>query len=257
MAPPGSLATPLAGDTPATGGVTAVDRALCILSVLSDSNGAMSLSEIARHTGLYKSTALRLLTSLMQANLVAHPSRRQYVLGPAVARLHAAYMRSFSFQSQIVAALRGLVDTTRESAAFYVRQGEFRLCLHRIPSPHVVRDGIEAGDLLPLGKGAAGRVLQAYDRTGDPALGQQIRQEQVVLLTGDREPELAGIAAPVFGALGEVLGAIALIMPSERVQHSWVAPVREAARALSLQLGGQFPPPRRDLSGGHIALDLT
>jgi len=225
----------------ATAGVAAVDRALLVLSALSDASGAMPLNEIAHRTGLYKSTILRLLASLDHANFVAKQPDGRYVLGPAVARLYATYVQSFSARHPTIAALRGLVDTTHESAAFFVQRGEFRLCLHRIPSPHAVRDNIETGDLLPLERGAAGRVLQAYGRIGDPALGQRIRGEQVVLLIGDRDPELAGIAAPVFGALGEVLGAISLIIPSARVQQSWVTPVREAAQTLSRSLGGQFP----------------
>ena len=230
----------------ATAGVAAVDRALLVLSALSDGSGAMPLNEIAHRTGLYKSTILRLLTSLAHANLVAQQPDGRYVLGPTVVKLHATYMQSFSSRHPTIAALRGLVDTTRESAAFYVQRGEFRLCLHRVPSPHAVRDNIETGDLLPLDRGAAGRVLQAYGHAGDPELGQRIRREQVVLLTGDRDPELAGIAAPVFGALGEVVGAITLIIPSARVQQSWITPVREAAQALSRSLGGQFPAGSRD-----------
>jgi DNA-binding IclR family transcriptional regulator len=247
IVPPSDLTPSLEGSSPATGGVAAVDRALCVLLALADGNGNLSLSEIAQRTGLYKSTVLRLLASLAQAHLVTRQPDGRHVLGPAVAKLHATYMRSFSYVDRVIATLHELVKTTRESAAFFVRQGEYRVCLRRIPSPHAVRDSIETGDLLPLGRGAAGRVLQAYDNTGDRAIGRRIRREQVVLLCGDRDPELAGIAAPVFGPLGEVLGAIALIIPSERVQHSWVTPVREAARALSLQLGGQFPP---DISNG-------
>ncbi len=227
---------------PPPSGVAAVDRALCVLSALANGNGSLSLKEIANNTGLHKSTILRLIASLIHAHAVAQQPDGRYVLGPAVARFHAAYMRSFSLSHWTVAALHELVRATGESAAFYVRQGEFRLCLHRIASPHAVRDSIETGDLLPLDRGAAGRVLQAYMHTGDPALGEQIRNEQVLLLAGDRSPELAGIAAPVFGPLEDLLGAITLIVPLQRIQRSWIAPVRESARALSRQLGGQFPP---------------
>jgi DNA-binding IclR family transcriptional regulator len=227
----------------ASGGVAAVDRALWVLAVLAEGDDAMSLSEIAHATSLYKSTILRLLASLGCAGLVARDPDGRYVVGPAIARLHATYMRSFPRADRIVAALHELATTTQESAAFYVRQGESRLCLHRIASTHAVRDSIEKGDLRPLGEGAAGRVLQAYAHIGDPALGRQIRREQVILLTGDYDAQLSEISAPVFGPLGEVLGAITLISPSERVQHVWVTPVRETARALSLQLGGQYPAP--------------
>ncbi|WP_028226461.1 IclR family transcriptional regulator [Paraburkholderia ferrariae] len=244
--------TPTA-DKPGKVGVAAVDRALSVLSALADGKGNLSLSELAEGTGLYKSTLLRLLTSLTHARLVARQPDGCYVLGPTVAKLHAAYMRSFSCSDWTVAALHELVKTTRESAAFFVQRGEFQLCLYRVASPHPVRDTIETGRLLPSGIGAAGRVLDAYAHIGDEASGQRIRQAQVLLLKGDRDAELAEIAAPVFGALGDVLGAIALIIPSERVQSAWTVRVREAAEALSLQMGGGFP----DQSTDHGSVGVT
>jgi DNA-binding IclR family transcriptional regulator len=240
-------------DKPGTVGVAAVDRALSVLSALADGKGNLSLNELAESTGLYKSTLLRLLASLTHARLVSRQPNGRYVLGPTVAKLHASYIQSFCCSDWTVAALHELVETTRESAAFFVLRGEFQLCLHRVASPRAVRDTIETGRLLPPGRGAAGRVLQAYAHIGDEALGQQIRRAQVLLLTGDHDAELAGIAAPVFGALGEVLGAIALIIPCDRVHSAWTVTVRKAAEALSLQLGGGFP----DQSTDHGSIGAT
>ena len=58
------------------------------------------------------------------------------------------------------------------------------------------------------------------------------------MLSGDRTPEVAGIAAPVFGAGGALDGALTLTMPVERFDQALAEHVVGAARRLSAKLGG-------------------
>jgi len=226
----------------ATGGVAAVDRALTLLAAFTAASPVLSLVELAERTQQYKSTVLRLLASLEHARLVQRTADGRYALGPEVARLQQVYAASFSLDAVVLPVLRELVTATRESAAFHVRQGDRRLCLYRVDSPQLVRDHIQAGDLLPLERGAGGRVLMAFSGArGAPYT--QIRREQVVVSVGDRVPELAGISAPVFGSSGELMGAITLTMPAERLDRRHRKAVADAARRLTAALGGTYPPP--------------
>ncbi|TCK94575.1 DNA-binding IclR family transcriptional regulator [Paraburkholderia sp. BL9I2N2] len=231
----------LADDNLAAGGVAAVDRALTLLAAFGNGTHVLSLSALAERTRLYKSTVLRLLASLEHAHLVVRRADGCYVLGSGVARLHAVYAQSSSSESLVIPVLQELVAATRESAAFHVRQGAQRLCLYRVDSPQPVRDHIRAGELLPLDRGTGGRVLQAYCHEGDEALGQQIRRQQVIALAGDRDPQLAGIAAPVFGPSGQLAGVITLTMPRERLDSAWAEIVRNSGRTLTRYLGGIKP----------------
>ena len=78
--------------------------------------------------------------------------------GTEIARLHGLYAASFSLDAVVLPVLRELVAATGESAAYHVRQAQgdswARLCLYRVDSPHVVRDHVRAGDLLPADRGA-------------------------------------------------------------------------------------------------------
>jgi DNA-binding IclR family transcriptional regulator len=221
----------------APGGTAAVDRALSLLSAFRPGEGALTLTELAHRAGLYKSTALRLLASLEHARLVLRGTEGRYALGPEIARLHSIYAGSFSLEGEVLPVLRELVARTRESAAFHVRQGDRRLCLYRVDSPRVVRDHIRAGDLLPLTRGAGGRVLTAWSG-GKGALYERIRREGVAVLRGDRVPELTGISAPVFGHGDALLGALTLTMPTVRFRPELGPEVMRAARRLSGRLGG-------------------
>lgn len=225
----------------APGGAAAVDRALSLLSAFGVGDTALTLAELSARTQLYKSTALRLLASLEHARLILRGANGRYSLGPELARLHSIYSASFSLEDEVLPVLRELVARTRESAAFHVRQGDQRLCLFRVDSPQVVRDHIRAGDLLPLKKGAGGRVLLAYEGAKG-ALYDQIRRDGVAVLSGDRVPELTGISAPVFGHGGTLVGALTLTLPTGRMRPDFKASVLQSARLLSARLGGSDRP---------------
>jgi DNA-binding IclR family transcriptional regulator len=216
-----------------------VDRALSLLCAFRAGDTALTLADLAVRTQLYKSTALRLLASLEHARLILR-SDGGYSLGPELARLHSIYSASFSLEGEVMPVLRHLVARTRESAAFHVRQSDQRLCLFRVDSPQVMRDHIRAGDLLPLKKGAGGRVLMAYSGAKG-AIYDEIRHDGVVELSGDRVPELTGISAPVFGHGGLLVGALTLTLPTSRLRPEFKFSVLDAARQLSARLGGSDP----------------
>jgi DNA-binding IclR family transcriptional regulator len=227
----------LADRQAAPGGAAAVDRALSLLCAFRAGDKALSLTELANRTQLYKSTVLRLTASLEHARLLLRNEEGRYALGPEIARLSGLYAATFSLESEVLPVLRALVAKTRESAAFHVRQGDKRLCLYRIDSPQVVRDHIRAGDLLPLRRGAGGRVLMAFAGARG-ALYERVRREGVAVLAGDRVPELTGISAPVFGHDGALAGALTLTLPTARINDAFVPIVRAAAETLSRRLGG-------------------
>jgi DNA-binding IclR family transcriptional regulator len=221
-----------------TSGVAAVDKALAILRLFSSTDRELSLHQISTSTGLYKSTALRMLASLANALLVMKRADGMYVLGPAIASLHTAYQEQESLGMVILPALENLVKSTHESAAFHVREGNQRLCLFRVDSQQALRDHVKVGDLLPTDKGAGGKVLQAFE--GVPGkVFNQIRSDMVFAISGDRTKEISGISAPVFTADG-LIGVITLTMPTYRFDPSKASAVKASAKKLTELLGGQF-----------------
>lgn len=200
---------------------------------------ALTLSELAERTRLYKSTVLRLLASLIHAKLVQRFDDGRYGLGSEVARLHAVYAASFSIDRVVMPVLRDLVDATGESAAYHVPQGDARLCLYRVDSPHPIRDHIKAGDLLPMNRGAGGRVLMAFKQPLPKGLGAadknllaRIRSDGFFCGVGDRASGVGGISAPVFNRDGVLVGAVTLTMPAHRHDEGHAKPVLEAARRI-------------------------
>ena len=226
----------LADDNAAVGGVATLDRALSILGAFSTVRPMPTLAEIAGHTRIAKSTVLRMLASLRHAHLVWQLPDGRYALGTEVERLQCVRSSSVSLESLVMPVLHELAAQTGESASYYVRQGEQRLCLFRVDSPRPVRDHMRVGDLLPLRRGAAGRVLLAQAGARGPVYAG-IRRDGMAVMAGDRVPEVGGVAAPVFDTTAHVAGALSLSMPVERLHPGLAAVVRLAARRLSLALG--------------------
>lgn len=190
-------------------GVDAVGRALAILKVFGAERTAMTLTEIADATDLYKSTVLRLAASLEADGFLVRGPDRLFRPGPELWRLGALYQRGLDLGEVIRPALRRLVEATGETASFYVADGDERICLYRVNSPRSVRHHLEEGQRLPIDRGAAGRVLTAYRESSDPA-GKKIRDRGYYVSIGERDPEVAAAAVPLVDVHGKLRGALSL-----------------------------------------------
>lgn len=219
-------------------GVAAVDKALGILKLFTAKKPELTLMDISEETGLYKSTVLRLLASLEYASLVIKQANNKYTLGPSIGRLSTAYQPHQTLENILVPELEKLMKATNESAAFHIRQGDQRLCLFRVDSNQALRDHIKVGDLLPIDKGAGGKVLRAFEGANDK-VSADIRKNKVLALSGDRVKEISGISAPVFGPQG-LIGVITLTMPTYRLNTKHIPMVKSSAKRLSEMLGGDF-----------------
>lgn len=235
--PKKSTIASLADEQAAPGGAAAVDKAITVLAAFRSGDKVLSVTELAERTRLYKSTVLRVLASLAHGRLVQKTADSLWGLGPEVARLASVYSASFSLEDLVLPEMRALTERTGESVAFHVRQGDQRLVLYRVDSPQLLRDHVRAGDLLPLDRGAGGRVLMAC-AGAKGHLYDQVRRDGYVMVTGDRVPGLVGVSAPVWNAAHELVGALTLTAPEQRMQPWFVDALRHSAQTLTGQLGG-------------------
>lgn len=223
-------------------GVAAVDRALLIATVLAQSNTPLTLAEIARLTGMYKSTLLRLLASLERSGLVTHRADRRYGLGPLAFLFGRTFEITYGLKEGIQPVLEWLVDQGTESSSFHVRHGkDTRLCLFRLDSGHSTLDRVRAGDILPLSRGAPGKVLLAFAE----GMPEKTAMPLVYTSFGERDPLCGSIACPVFGPANTLLGALSLSGPLDRFSEPAVKRMGglllTAAERATLELGGNWP----------------
>ncbi|MBU8540601.1 IclR family transcriptional regulator [Falsiroseomonas tokyonensis] len=216
---------------PALEGVASADRALTVLSAFRKGDRSLSLAQLAERTGLVKSTIMRLAISLEEHGFLAREEDSSYRLDAEVLRLGTIYTQSFRMESHVVPVLEELVARTGESAAFYVRRGEQRLCLFRVDSPHLLRLHVRVGDALPLDNSAIAQVLRSFAPRPLPAYVAAL--DLPIVTMGATDPHTGAMAAPVFGPGDKLAGALALSAPIIR----WTAEAQAAARPILIEAG--------------------
>ena len=225
----------------AESGVAAVDRAFAILSAFNIEQDCLSLAEIARRTGLYKSTILRLIASLEKAGFVRRLSDGRYSVGPEPLRLSQLYQTSFRLRDVIHPLLESITEESGETSSFYVLENGSRVVLFRVEPKRAVRVSVLEGARFPLQAGASGKILRAFTRHGDPAL-TEVRERFWACSVGERDPETTAVSVPVFAMGHELKGALTLSGPSDRllkehIEHAASILLRNAAIATHA-LGG-------------------
>ena len=143
-------------------GVTAVDRAFSIIESFHAGEESLSLQTLAARTGLNKATIIRLIASLEKTGCMTRLAHGAYALGPALLRYGSLYQSSFHLSNHLLPVLRDLVRQSGETAAFFVRDGDMRICLHRIESNSALRLHLKEGERHPLLPGGTGKVLLAF-----------------------------------------------------------------------------------------------
>lgn len=226
------------------GGVAAVDRAFALIDALVSAEGPMALADLARATGYYKSTILRLLVSLERATIVVRRPDDRYELGPLAYRLGQTYDRALQVNEKILATLKSLVARGTESASFHTPYNDdYRLCLLRVDSSHPTLDRIRQGDLLPADRGAPAEVIArfAHYRGECPMPDASL----VHASRGARDRACAAVSCPVFARGDRFIGALSLSGPKERFTEQAIAHMSalllQSACSLSESLGGQWP----------------
>lgn len=226
-------------------GVAVLDRAFAILGAFGPADERLTLTELSRRTNLYKSTVLRLLAALEHGGFIRKLEDGQYAIGPQPLRLAAIFQRSFRVGPVIEHLLEQLSRELGETASFYVRQGDRRLVLYRVEPARAVRVSIGVGDEFPIDRGASGKVLLTFSEPGDQRRREE-REDLWAVSYGERDAETAAASAPVFDARGELVGALTLSGPKQRLG---AAPTMFAAVATLLKAAAQAT----ETLGGHRA----
>lgn len=209
-----------------------LDKAVTILAELE--RGPVNLSDLIERTGLPRATAHRLAAALETHGLVERDSAGRYQLGSRLAEMGraAGTGRHRSLAELATPVLARLRDQTGESAQLYVRSGDgdTRVCVAALESPHGLRTIVALGAVLPMDRGSAAKVL-----AGDGLVPDQGWAESVE----ERERGVASVSAPV-KVDGHVVAAVSVSGPVERTTRQpgrrYAAAVVEAACALSTEL---------------------
>ena len=175
-------------DIPENNGSQVIARAATIFNVLETEPGGMTIAQLAKQTGLPRTTVHRLVSSLESQQLLSF-RQGEVRLGPALARLAAAA------HTDIVPLARPAMETlnrrTRETVDLSIFRGTHAISVSQIISDRELRVVSPVGTAFPCHCTAHGKALlslfpdeKILSLTGNPPerrTGQTLKTPEAVL----------------------------------------------------------------------------
>ncbi|CAM3589208.1 IclR family transcriptional regulator [Kibdelosporangium persicum] len=249
------------------GPIQSIERAAAILRLLARGSGRLGVGEIAESLELAKGTAHGILRTLQGVGFVEQDKDSgKYQLGAALLHLGTSYLDVNELRSRAINWADALAARSGEAVRIGAPLEGRVLVVHHVFRPDDSLQTLDVGTLLPLHATALGKVLLAFDA----ALVASLRGGELEAYTrrtlasptavkralakvreagwagelGEMTPGEAGIAAPIRGHGGIVVGALGISGAVERLCDPDGSPkatllgyVRDAARAVSRDLG--------------------
>jgi DNA-binding IclR family transcriptional regulator len=250
--------------------VNVLDRAISVLQAFSVAKPQMSLAEISRATGLHRSTALRLLSTLTHSGLVIRDEDTgHYSLGYELIALAEVARAGTDISDWARPVMKDIRDQLNETVVLSVRSGDHRVDIDQAIANQPIRRVIALGEHKLLTFGAPSlsimsalpeveaeailerllpRAYEAYPDF-DPAQFRErlakIREtgyhEQRSELGPGSNSASVGIAGPVFGRRGEVVASLGVSVPSDRMtpelRDQVIRAVLDGCRAIASRMG--------------------
>ena len=244
--------------------VQSLDRGLAVIRAFNADNPELTLSDVARSTGLNRASARRFLHTLVELGYV-RTDGRLFALRPKILELGYAYLSSLSLPEVAMPHLERLVEKVHESSSVSVLDGDEVVYIARVPTRRIMRIAIAVGTRFPAYATSMGRVLLAgqtdewldgYFATASlsritqhtiadakrlRAELRRIRREGHALVDQELEEGLRSIAAPIRDGDGRVVAAVNLSAHASRgtvesMREGLLPPLLETAAAMEEDL---------------------
>ncbi len=224
-----------------------LDKAVGVLRATAE--GPCGLAELCERTGLPRATAHRLAVGLEAHGMLLRTPDGRWHPGPTLGQLAGG--RPDPLLDAAAAVLPRLRDITGESVQLYRRDGIHRICIAHAEPPSGLRDTVPVGSRLPMTAGSGAKVLAAWcdpatqrlvlaDASFSERVLVDVRRRGWAQSVAEREAGVASVSAPVRDASGQVVAAVSVSGPVDRIGRRpgvrWAADLLAAADALQHRL---------------------
>jgi IclR family transcriptional regulator, pca regulon regulatory protein len=250
--------------------VQSLDRGLAVIRAFGPDREKLSLSEVARATGLTRAAARRFLLTLVKLGYVRSDGR-EFSLRPRVLELGYAYLSGLALPEVAAPHLEELVARLHESSSISILDGHHIVYLARVPTKRIMTVAISVGTRFPAYATSMGRVLLAamteeeldrylatatFERltahtVTSPArlrsIVREVARQGYAIVDQELEEGLRAVAVPIRGAVG--VGTASVNVSSHASRVSMVAlrgqilpALLETARQIEADLQAQSSP---------------
>jgi IclR family pca regulon transcriptional regulator len=219
--------------------VQSFQRGLAVIRAFDADHPALTLSEVARATGLARAAARRFLLTLVELGYMRVEDRR-FALTPRVLELGHAYLSSLTLPEIALPYMRDFVSEIRESSSLVVLDEHHIVYVARVPANRIMSVSISVGTRFPAFATSTGRILlagqsdewlQTYLKTAElrpitprtistperlEAELDRVRKQGWVMLDQELEEGVRSLAAPIHDTAGRVAAAINVSVHASR-----------------------------------------
>ena len=247
--------------------VQSVKRALDIIEVLSDSKENLGVTQIAKLTGLSKTTAFRLLSTMVDAGYVQKSyDESGYQLGMKFLSISSSILDRQDIRAVANPYIKRLSDETKEIVHLAVMDVNEVVYIEKMESSeHTIRIFSTVGKRSPIHCTGLGKVLLSELRDDEieriiAEKGMKAYTEYTITTIEDLKKELRlvkaqgyafdqmehelgiwCVAAPIFDRRGGITAALSIATPaiymSEEKSAMLTQEVVKTAKEISFQLG--------------------
>ncbi len=211
--------------------VQSLDRGLAVIRAFDAEHRELTLSDVAKSTGMTRAAARRFLHTLVELGYVRSDGRL-FALRPKILELGYAYLSGLSLPEIALPHVEQLVERVRESSSVSVLDGDEVVYIARVPTNRIMTVSISVGTRVPAYATSMGRVLLAWRSAdwldgylasaklraltshtiADPAALMAelatVREQGWALVDQELEEGLRSVAAPIRDHTGHVVAAI-------------------------------------------------
>jgi IclR family transcriptional regulator, pca regulon regulatory protein len=219
--------------------VQSLERGLAVIRAFGPDHPRLTLSEVARLTGLPRAAARRFLLTLVELGYV-HSDGRSFSLRPRVLELGYAYLSTLSLNEVAAPHIEELVAETHESSSVAVLDGDDIVYVVRVPTKRIMTVAIAVGTRFPAYATSMGRVLLAdltpdrldaylqrvelqpltHRTVTDPTVLRRVLAEvaaqQHAVVDQELEDGLRSVAVPIVDGKGRAVAAINVSVHASR-----------------------------------------
>lgn len=253
--------------------LTSLDKAIDVLEHLHDAGAARGITEIATALGVPKSSAHRLLKTLVRRGFAEQEAAGRYRVGPALIALGLGALDREPIAALARPVLEAEAAAIGETVFLVAPRGRELVVLDKAEGQGFLRAAPKVGQVVPIAATAVGRLAMAFDPARFPLAANppvaftaatqlslegvaaaiaRARAEGFAMNRGEWIDGLSVVAAPVLGAHEPpvFLGAVAVAAPSARLDalgpYAIAQRTLAAARVISHRHAGRDPAWRRN-----------
>ncbi len=237
-----------------------VKKAINVLEIFLTQEEGISLSALARLSGLNVSTTYRMVSVLTTEGFLTQPYKRgKYSLGPKFLEFSQAYMRKIKVREVALPFMENLHKTVGESVNLAIFESGEAVYIEHIKSDHNLRMFTELGSRGPLHCSGVGKVflanmaseeanffknrlLKKYTDNTKTSAGElevelaAVHQNGFAIDNEEREAGVRCVAAPIRGIEGKVIAALSISGPSIRLSKKKVRGLGPLLREYGLKI---------------------